>query len=157
MSYAIELTRVQSSQNLSTLVQAKNQKRKRSQEAEGRLHCISTNTVQKRLRTSLTDSAVEHTSREEVAPAVSEGLSRNISAHATFCRCRHTFRQLFSPLRLFASSLRCDCAIKSFHGIPTIYNISKQEDRRRRHGQHPHRLRARTQLLEVHPPHRANK
>ena len=66
LPYAINLTKVQSPQDLSTPLQAKDRKRKRSQEAYGRI-----NTVQKRLRTSLTDSAVEHTSGKEVAGAVS--------------------------------------------------------------------------------------
>lgn len=52
----------ESPQDPLTPLQAKNRKRNRSQEAYGH-----TNTVQERLRTSLTDSAVEHTSGKEVA------------------------------------------------------------------------------------------
>ena len=58
--------------SLSTPLQTKNRKRKRSQEAENRLYDIPANPAQKRLRTSLTDFAVEQTSGDEVSRGIGE-------------------------------------------------------------------------------------
>ena len=70
--YATKLTQVQFPQNLSTPLQAKDRKRKRPQEAEDPPFRIPAKPLQKRLRTSLTSSAVKDTIGQEVTSGVSE-------------------------------------------------------------------------------------
>ena len=60
-----------SSHNLPTPSQAKDRKRKRSQEATDSLYTIPANATRKRLQTSHPDSVVKHTSDEEAACTVS--------------------------------------------------------------------------------------
>ena len=70
--YATKLTQVQFPQNLSTPLQAKDRKRKRSQETEDPLFRIPAKPLQKRPRTSLASSAVKDTISQEAASGVGE-------------------------------------------------------------------------------------
>ena len=70
--YATKLTQVQFPQNLSTPLQAKDRKRKRSQETEDPLFRIPAKPLQKRPRTSLASLAVKDTISQEAASGVGE-------------------------------------------------------------------------------------